>query len=211
MPRYLSYLFGSLTALLLVCGPILFAFHEQAQIRNFHVVRKGVLYRSGQLSQAGLERVIHDYGINTVITLRDAMRLGDPPPDLQEEKYCRAHDINYERISPRSWWSPDGSIPAEVGVRQFRAVMDNPDNYPVLIHCFAGIHRTGAFCAIYRMEYEGWTNAEAIEELRACGYSNLDDEWDILGYLEQYRRSRGKTQASSSSAPVGAEVGSQGR
>ena len=68
--------------------------------------------------------------------------------------------------------------------------MDNPDNYPVLIHCFAGIHRTGAFCAIYRMEYEGWTNAEAIEELRACGYSNLDDEWDILGYLEQYRRSR---------------------
>jgi tyrosine-protein phosphatase SIW14 len=197
MPRYLSYLFGSLTALLLVCGPILFAFYEQAQIRNFHVVRKGVLYRSGQLSKAGLERVIHDYGVNTVITLRDAMRLGDPLPDLQEEKYCRTHDINYQRISPRSWWSPDGSIPAEVGVRQFRAVMDNPDNYPVLIHCFAGIHRTGAFCAIYRMEYEGWTNAEAIEELRACGYSNLDDEWDILGYLEQYRRSRGKTQGSS--------------
>jgi tyrosine-protein phosphatase SIW14 len=211
MPRYLSYLFGSLTALMLVCGPIVFAFHEQGQIRNFHVVRKGVLYRSGQLSRAGLERVIHDYGINTVITLRDAMRLGDPPPDLSEEKYCRTHDINYERISPRSWWSPDGSIPAEVGVRQFRAVMDNPDNYPVLIHCFAGIHRTGAFCAIYRMEYEGWTNAEAIEELRACGYSNLDDEWDILGYLEQYRRSRGKTHGSSSSAPAGAEVRSQGR
>jgi len=194
MPRYLSYLLGSLTALLLVCGPILFAFHEEGQIRNFHVVRKGVLYRSGQLSRAGLERVIHDYGINTVITLRDAMRLGDPPPDLQEEKYCRAHDINYERISPRSWWSPDGSVPAEVGVRQFRAVMDNAANYPVLIHCFAGIHRTGAFCAIYRMEYEGWNNQDAIDELKACGYSNLDDEWDILGYLEQYRRTRGKSE-----------------
>jgi hypothetical protein len=23
--------------------------------------------------------------------------------------------------------------------------------------------------------------------MRACGYSTLDDEWDILGYLERYR------------------------
>jgi hypothetical protein len=41
--------------------------------------------------------------------------------------------------------------------------------------------------AIYRMEYDRWPTAAALEELRACGYSNLDDEWDILGYLEQYR------------------------
>jgi hypothetical protein len=37
------------------------------------------------------------------------------------------------------------------------------------------------------MEYEHWSNDEAIGEMKACGYSNLDDEWDILGYLEQYR------------------------
>ena len=32
-------------------------------------------------------------------------------------------------------------------------------------------------------------NGRAIAEMKACGYSNLDDEWDILGYLEQYRPS----------------------
>jgi hypothetical protein len=37
------------------------------------------------------------------------------------------------------------------------------------------------------MEYEHWINQRAIEEVKECGYSNLDDEWDILGYLEQYR------------------------
>jgi protein tyrosine/serine phosphatase len=190
MPRYLAYLFGTFIAVLLVAGPVEYALYEQGEIRNFHVVRRGVLYRSGQLSISGLQRIIHDYGIKTVITLRDATRLGDPPPDLDEEEFCIKEDINYQRISPRSWWSPDGSIPAEVGVRQFRAVMDNPDTYPVLMHCLAGIHRTGAFCAIYRMEYEGWSNEKAIEELKTCGYSNLDDEWDILGYLEQYRRSK---------------------
>jgi protein tyrosine/serine phosphatase len=65
--------------------------------------------------------------------------------------------------------------------------MADPKNYPVLVHCFAGIHRTGAYTAIYRMEFEGWSNAKAIAEVKACGYTNLDDEWDILNYLERYR------------------------
>jgi protein tyrosine/serine phosphatase len=68
--------------------------------------------------------------------------------------------------------------------------MDDPRNYPVLVHCFAGVHRTGAYCAIYRMEYEGWSNAEAIAEMRRCGYDDVDAEWDIYGYLEQYQPRR---------------------
>src|SRR5260370_40138138 len=131
---------------------------------------------------------VHDYGIKPVITLRDSYYAKDLPPDLAEEEYCRAEEINYCRISPRTWWAPGGRLPAaEEGVGQFREIMDDPKNYPVLIHCFAGIHRTGAFCAIYRMEYEQWTNAQAIAEMRACGYKDLEDEWDLLVYLEQYQ------------------------
>src|SRR5438477_268659 len=47
--------------------------------------------------------------------------------------------------------------------------------------------RDGAFTASYRMEYEHWTNAEAMAEMKRCGYSTLDDEWDISTYLEKYR------------------------
>ena len=65
--------------------------------------------------------------------------------------------------------------------------MDDPANYPVLVHCFAGIHRTGAYMAVYRMEIDRWDNDAALDELRACGYRHLDDEWDVLGYLESYR------------------------
>jgi hypothetical protein len=64
--------------------------------------------------------------------------------------------------------------------------MWDPNNYPVLVHCWAGIHRTGAYCAIYRMEFDHWTNADAIAELKSMGYDTLDKEWDILGYLENY-------------------------
>ena len=108
-------------------------------------------------------------------------------PDAAEEKFCRAMDMKYVRITPRVWEGPGGSVPAEEGVRTFLEVMDDPKNYPVLVHCFRGVHRTGAHVAVYRMEYEHWTNAQAIAEVRAFGYVNLDDEWDVLGYLEQYR------------------------
>ena len=121
------------------------------------------------------------------MTLRDADVEGDQPPDWAEELYCRQQDINYVRIRPQNWWSPSGSAPADVNVRTFLAVMDDPGHYPVLVHCFAGIHRTGAMVAVYRMEYDHWPTAEALDELRTNGYRNLDDEWDVLGYLEQYR------------------------
>ena len=186
MPRPVSCLLGLLVAALLVAGPWGYAHYRQIHIRNFRAVREGVLYRSGQMTITGLKAAVHERGIKTVITLRDSASANEPPPDLSEENYCLAEGLNYVRISPRSWWSPDGSIPAEIGVRRFLEVMDNADNFPVLVHCFAGIHRTGAFCAIYRMEYDRWSNEEAIAELYACGYKYLEDEWDLRDFLKSY-------------------------
>jgi protein tyrosine/serine phosphatase len=183
MPRFVLTLTRIVTVLLLIAGPVAFACHQQAQTRNFRVVRAGVLYRSGQMTLDGLKRVIHDYGIRTVVNLRE----GVTRADVAEETYCVAEEINFLRIPPRNWAEVDGVVPVEEGVRKFKGVMSDPRNYPVLVHCMAGIHRTGAYCAIYRMEFERWSNDRALAEMRACGYSNLDDEWDILGYLEQYR------------------------
>jgi protein tyrosine/serine phosphatase len=187
MNRFVQWLLGLSILGLLVGGPIAYGLFIKANTRNFHQVRDGVLYRSGQMSIFGLKNVMHDYRIKTVVTLRDALYPEDPPPDLAEEEFCRDQEINYVRIPPRSWWAPAGEVPADEGIRQFLEVMDNPDNYPVLVHCFGGIHRAGAFTAIYRMEYEHWSNAEAMAEMKRCGYTTLDDEWDISTYLEKYR------------------------
>jgi protein tyrosine/serine phosphatase len=55
----------------------------------------------------------------------------------------------------------------------------------VLIHCRAGLHRTGVMTAVYRMEYEGWTPGQAIEDLKANGFG----EWPCTAandYITQY-------------------------
>jgi tyrosine-protein phosphatase SIW14 len=189
IPLYAQRLFGMVLVLLGITGPVALARWEARQMRNFHTVRDGVLYRSGQPALAGLKRAIHDRHIKTVVSLREAHKPGDPPPDLDEELFCKHEGLNYFRIPYREWYADEGPAPAEIGMRKFREIMADPGNYPVLVHCFAGRHRTGAYCAVYRMEFEHWTNAVALAEIKMFGYDTLDDEWDILGFLEEYRPS----------------------
>ena len=39
----------------------------------------------------------------------------------------------------------------------------------ILIHCYCGCHRTGRLAAYYRMKYQGWPAAQAIEEMMDLG------------------------------------------
>ena len=200
MPRLLQWIFALSIALLLAGAPLVYARYRHNLLRNFHVVREGMLYRSGQLTQGGLKRVIHDYRIKTVVTLRSGHFPGEPPPDQAEEEFCNKEEIKYFRLPQQPWEASDGSVPNEINVVQFREIMNDPANYPVLVHCLAGKHRTGAMCAVFRMEHDHWTNQEALDELRMFGFDKLDETPDVLGYLGSYQ----PTWARSSTPPPSA-------
>ena len=184
MRTLISVILGTLIAGSMIAAPIAYKRWHDREYRNFHVVEEGVLYRSGQLPVARLQQLVALHGIRTVISLRDS----DRPIDKDEEAWIKARHLNFVRLAPLSWWpDADGNIPGDANVKVFREVMDDPAKYPVLIHCFAGIHRTGTMCAIFRMDYQGWTNDEAMNEMRTIGYTMLDDHADVLNYLTQYR------------------------
>jgi protein tyrosine/serine phosphatase len=187
-PRPLAFLFGLGIAALLVAGPWSYYAYRTSLLRNLHVVREGVLYRSGQMTLDGLKHVIQEKAIKTVISLRDSRKHPDqPPPDAAEEDYCWNNFIAYHRLPASAWSGGDGSVPAAASVQKFLEIMRNPANYPVLIHCFGGVHRTGAFCAVYRMELQHWSNEEAIAEMVRLGYAIFDEHPDVRAYLETYR------------------------
>ena len=186
MRRTLLSLLGIVIVVALIVGPVVYAFHEEKQMRNFRVVREGVLYRSARMTLPGLKRAVHDYGIRTVVCLRE----GDRPADLAEEAYCAREEINFYRLPPKHWDTSNGPAEAEVNVRQFRDILDDPDNYPILVHCFAGVHRTGTLCAVYRMEYQGWTADRALAEMEEYGFEPGRGREAIEGYLRAYRPRR---------------------
>ena len=78
-----------------------------------------------------------------------------------------------------------------VVVREFLRIMDDPASYPVLIHCKAGLHRTGCLVGVYRMEYENWSPSRVVAEMKALGFgdsacTSANDY--IAQYVTRYRR-----------------------
>ena len=177
-----------LVVLLLAAVPFGYRAVVSTSYRNFRVVEAGVLYRSGQMSQAGFERVCRERGIRTVVKLREASGDKDESADLAQQRFCQDHSIGFYRF-PQADWSPvNGVIPGHANVRRFVEMMADPTvPKPVLVHCFAGIHRTGPLVAAYRMEFAGWSNEEAIVEMTGMGTVRTTFADNLLGYLREYR------------------------
>jgi tyrosine-protein phosphatase SIW14 len=160
--------------------PLAYASRHQTTWRHFHVVVDGQLYRSGQLPPEALDRVIRERRVRTVVCLRSLAREGDAVLENAEELWCSARGLRYVRLNPAPWGSPA----AEANVRTFLRTVRDPDAGPILVHCFAGLHRTGVYCAIYRMQVQGWNTDDAIAEMCQLGYVQADAE--AMRYLRAY-------------------------
>jgi predicted protein tyrosine phosphatase len=67
--------------------------------------------------------------------------------------------------------------------------MDNPDNYPVLIHCYHGAGRAHLFSALYRIEYEDMSNEDARNKTRFFLKGSSFDEGTPKGeFLKNYKK-----------------------
>jgi len=79
-------------------------------------------------------------------------------------------------------------VPNGKNIAVFRSILDNKANYPVLIHCYHGTGRAELYSAIYRMEYENFTNEEARNGVRTLvKFSSFDDGKPKGEYLKAYK------------------------
>jgi protein tyrosine/serine phosphatase len=159
--------------------------------KRLRVVVPGRIYRSGAMTADGFAEAFRRLGIRTVVNVQDDF----PDPDLyqsyldrhtiREKEWCASHGVRYISLAP------DLTLRRAVGSRhpavidEFEQILDDERNYPVLIHCRAGLHRTGVLCAVYRMDYQGWSTAAAYTELKAHGFG----DWVCTSandYVEQY-------------------------
>ncbi|CAN5620836.1 dual specificity protein phosphatase family protein [soil metagenome] len=188
MPRFIVHLLIFALLAIVIALPVSRLLRSDTSTRNFRAVDPGVFYRSGQMAAPGLERVLDEYGIRTVVSFRDSKSKTELAPDEFEKGLCESRGVVYHRFTPLNWMLPDGTMPAQANVDRFVKMLHDPKTqWPILIHCFAGVHRTGAFTAIYRMEKDGWTNAEAIREMLEIGRDKSGFEADILTYLNGYQ------------------------
>jgi tyrosine-protein phosphatase SIW14 len=126
------------------------------QIENFGRVNPNY-YRGAQprgrdfadLAAAGVKMVI------------DLAEEGDPA----EEANAKKAGMRFTRIPMTTHESP-----GPVTIARFLALVNDPANQPVYVHCMGGRHRTGVMTAIYRVTGEGWTPLQAFNEMKQYKY-----------------------------------------
>lgn len=182
-------------AITLTGAGIAFGIHEYAEKRvwqRFDTVKPGVLYRSGQLTTEQLGEAIDRYGIRTVVNFQVRDRTL-----AQEEALVMGKGLNFVNLP-----MPGDGFGEEAQFRQFLALVDDPANRPVLIHCAAGTCRTGAAVALYRFERDGWSIEDVSAEMSRQAY---ETGW-LSGYVFKMLKNKPQTEFRDESANLPANT-----
>ena len=201
-----TWAMGVALAAFMFYAPYLYYRYTLEHTKRLRAIAAGKLYRSGCLSADGFRDAIEKLGIKTVISFWDE----DPDPYLpknrfswateKESELCASMGVDYKFIHVELL--PEVRFGKEplTAIDEFLKIMDDEKSHPVLIHCKAGLHRTGVMAAIYRMEYQGWSRDDAMRELRSHGFGHLTANTAnpyIWEYVMHYRprRERGAVPA----------------
>ena len=193
------YALGFAVAGAVVASVYLYYRAEYNRSKRLRVVADGKFYRSGQLTANGFRDAFRRYDIKTVINLQQEARdpfvpdsFWDHPTSLVagsgtlESEVCEANGVKYVSLDGgvlETLTEDGGSRPKLV--EDFLKIVVDPARQPVLVHCKAGLHRTGFMTAIYRMEFEGRSKAEAVREMRANGFGTFGANTGDA-YLKRY-------------------------
>lgn len=173
---------------LLFCGVVVGCFQVyQVQFNyNFSVISQDKVYKSGAIPPEKLPRYIAKYNIKTVVDLRKGTVVDPLNPALntavkeEAQALSKLDDVNYIHL-------PSKQIPTSDNLEKFYKIIEEEDNYPLLIHCHHGTGRAILYSAIYRIEREGLTNEEARSKTRfPVLLSNFDHNTPKGEWLKQY-------------------------
>src|SRR5580658_3441653 len=129
-------------------------------IKNFYQVDQNV-YRGAQPTEDGF-KYLAKIGVKTVIDLRAADQRSE-----SEESMVTAAGMKYVNVPMTGLAAPtQAQISTILGILEGNH--SEGASGAVFVHCKRGADRTGVVIASYRIDHDGWDNARALSEAKAC-------------------------------------------
>lgn len=136
---------------------------EGLSFRNLYMLNDSI-FRSEQPDS--LEFVqLYNYGIRSILNLRD---------HHTDREGAKSVPLTLYDVAMNAKAFTDEEI-----VKALKVLDKSPK--PVLVHCKQGSDRTGVVLAMYRIIFQGWTKAQALDELEHGGndfhekYANIPE------------------------------------
>jgi atypical dual specificity phosphatase len=146
----------------------------------FGWVIEGRLAASGLPSSKGQLKWLENHGVDSILTLRET-----PLPT----EWVAATKLSAKHVKML-----DHAPPSPEALEEATAFISTQlkDGKSVLVHCLAGIGRTGSVLAAYLIEYEGKSADDAIGRLRAIRHGSVEgaQESAVREYEKRVRRAK---------------------
>ncbi len=138
--------------------------------RRFGVVEQGRIYRSGQISSSLIKETLVRYKIGTIVSLS-----ADSEDNVDKASESRiAAELGIERVVFPLRGNGTGDINnyAKAVAAIYWA---QKERKPVLIHCDAGVQRTGGVLAAYQLLVEKKDASSVVREMMHYGWDPKDN------------------------------------
>lgn len=169
--KHRRWLAALATGLVLISGGLAFWHYDVKNAfypKKFGVVEPGMVYRSGRIHPWLIESVLEEHNIKVIVTL-----LVDVPTKAEEIAQKRAA----EKLNVQIFRYPLGGAgrgKVEHYVAAIKAIVTaGREGKPVLVHCAAGVNRTGGVLAAYQLLVKRKSVDEVVAEMRQYGWGEI--------------------------------------
>lgn len=171
MPRFLRWL---LPLVLIAAAAGGYAYRQHHRYKHFAIHEPGKVYRCGWVEADVMGELVRTYQVKTVVNLCRPGEMGLTRAK-DERRAVVAAGAKLLELS-----LPDTADPHDLRLVPHQAVLSDPANYPMIIHCQHGVNRTARMIAMYEVLIHHADGEAAIYQMPKFGrrkYEPLEYEF----------------------------------
>ena len=134
-----------------------YAYWHHQKYKHLAVHEAGMMYRSAWVEPDTFSELIERYQIRSVVNLCNPGEMGEARWEGQRKAVTNAGAKLMELPMPTTVNADDPLVAKHI------ELLNNPDNYPMLVHCQHGVTRTAKFIAIYDIIYRNKTAKQSLD------------------------------------------------
>jgi hypothetical protein len=132
------------------------AYRQHQRYKHLEVHEQGMVYRSAWLEPDVLSELIEKHQFRVVVNLCKPGEMGEARWEAQRDAVRNAGAKLWEVSMPVTIEADDPEL------EKHMAILNNPNNYPMLVHCQHGVTRTAKFLAMYDIAFRNKTAEESL-------------------------------------------------
>ena len=157
-----------------------YVYHQHHKYKHLAVHQEGMVYRSAWLEPETFSEVIEIYQIRTVVNLCKPGEMGEERWVKQREAVTNAGARLIELSMPTTIDVSDPQIAEHL------KILEDPNNYPLLVHCQHGVTRTAKFLSIYDIAFRQMTAKKSLKDQPLFG--RKDHNVNVKAFVNNFEK-----------------------